>query len=49
MVSGDEVIGDEKPDVISGCVEVIIEMLRLKVCTRVVPNDGGVDRGGGLQ
>lgn len=41
-------IGDEKPDIIFSCVEVIIQMLRLKVCTRVVPNDGRVDRGGSL-
>ena len=41
-------IGDEKPDIIFSCVEVIIQMLRLEICTRVVPNDGRVDRGGSL-
>ena len=38
----------EEPDVIFRCVEVIIEVVRLQICTRVVPNDRRVDRGGSL-
>ena len=39
---------EEKPEVIFCYVEVIIQMLRLQICTRVVPNDRRVDRGGSL-
>ena len=40
---------EEKPEVIFCYVEVIIQMLRLQICTRVVPNDRRVDRGGSLE